>query len=317
VQVGPDGGAATVTIDSSARLNIGSLVAGRFSGASDGVHINVNGGTLVVTNGDAEITGGATLNFSAGSISVSGKLVASGTGQVVLSAGGNKVLRAGGVGFSGSGKIDLNDNDMIVGSVTPKAFVQQSIASARNSGAWNGAIGITSTAAKNRLPKNTTLGILSGAEFTSVGGGSTFSGQPYSATDTLVKYTYYGDTDFNGVVNFDDYSRTDSGFNLHKSGWLNGDFDYNNVVDFDDYSLIDLAFNTQSGTLRRAMSYLEGGDRNTNDMNGPELRMVVDHFNQFGLGYAQSFLAAVPEPASALFAAAIGGASLLRRRRRR
>ena len=28
-----------------------------------------------------------------------------------------------------------------------------------------------------------------------------------------MKYTYYGDTDFNGVVNFDDYSRTDAGFN--------------------------------------------------------------------------------------------------------
>ena len=28
-----------------------------------------------------------------------------------------------------------------------------------------------------------------------------------------MKYTYYGDTDFNGVVDFDDYSRTDAGFN--------------------------------------------------------------------------------------------------------
>jgi hypothetical protein len=66
-----------------------------------------------------------------------------------------------------------------------------------------------------------------------------------------VKYTYYGDTDFNGKVNFDDYVRTDSGFNNHLSGWLNGDFDGNGVVNFDDYVLIDLAFNTQNTTLRR------------------------------------------------------------------
>ena len=59
-----------------------------------------------------------------------------------------------------------------------------------------------------------------------------------------MKYTYYGDTDFNGVVNFDDYSRTDAGFNGNESGWLNGDFDANGAVNFDDYSLIDLAFNT-------------------------------------------------------------------------
>ena len=74
----------------------------------------------------------------------------------------------------------------------------------------------------------------------------------------LVKYTYNGDADLNGVVNFDDYSRTDAGFNSGGSDWFHGDFDYNGHVDFDDYSLIDSAFNTQSGTLRRAMSYLDG-----------------------------------------------------------
>jgi len=67
----------------------------------------------------------------------------------------------------------------------------------------------------------------------------------------LVKYTYYGDTDFNGAVDFDDYSRTDGGFNNHRTGWLNGDFDGNGGVDFDDYSLIDQAFNTQTSPLRR------------------------------------------------------------------
>ena len=69
----------------------------------------------------------------------------------------------------------------------------------------------------------------------------------------LIKYTYYGDTDLNGVINFDDYARVDSGFNNHGSDWFHGDFDYNGHVDFDDYALIDLAFNTQSGALRSAV----------------------------------------------------------------
>ena len=69
-------------------------------------------------------------------------------------------------------------------------------------------------------------------------------------SDVLVKYTYYGDTDFNGVVNFDDYARIDGGFNNNRSGWLNGDFDYIGGVNFDDYALIDLSFNTQGATLR-------------------------------------------------------------------
>ena len=83
------------------------------------------------------------------------------------------------------------------------------------------------------------------------------------ATDTLVKYTWNGDADFNGVVNFDDYVRTDVGFNTHLTGWTNGDYNYDGVVNFDDYVLIDVAFNTQTGTLARAMSYVDGSDRAT------------------------------------------------------
>ena len=61
--------------------------------------------------------------------------------------------------------------------------------------------------------------------------------------DALVRYTIYGDADLNGVVNFDDYARTDNGFLNNRTGWVNGDYDYNNLINFDDYSLIDLAFN--------------------------------------------------------------------------
>jgi hypothetical protein len=89
------------------------------------------------------------------------------------------------------------------------------------------------------------------SEFKSIyGPAATFAGQAIDTTAVVVKYTYYGDADFNGVVNFDDYSRADAGFNFGRSGWLNGDFDGNGSVNFDDYSLIDLAFNTQGSPQR-------------------------------------------------------------------
>ena len=44
-------------------------------------------------------------------------------------------------------------------------------------------------------------------------------------TAVLVKYTYYGDADFSGLVTFDDYARIDAGFSGSHTGWLNGDFD--------------------------------------------------------------------------------------------
>jgi hypothetical protein len=58
-----------------------------------------------------------------------------------------------------------------------------------------------------------------------------------------------GDSDFNGNVNFDDYVRTDNGFNNQLPGWANGDFDGGGSVNFDDHVLIDLAFNNQAEPL--------------------------------------------------------------------
>jgi hypothetical protein len=88
------------------------------------------------------------------------------------------------------------------------------------------------------------------ADFKSIyGAAATFTGQTIDTTALLIKYTYYGDADFNGKVNFDDYVRTDAGFNNHRSGWLNGDYNYNDEVSFDDYVLIDLGFNTQGAPL--------------------------------------------------------------------
>ncbi|MBC8109013.1 MAG: PEP-CTERM sorting domain-containing protein, partial [Anaerolineae bacterium] len=113
-----------------------------------------------------------------------------------------------------------------------------------------------------------------------------------------------------------DYSRIDAGFNNNRTGWANGDVDYNGIVDFDDYSLIDQAFNTQSGTLRRAMSYLDGSDRSDAGMDEPSLQLVMDHLGQFGEQYAAGFLASVPEPTSTLVFGGLAALAASRRRRR-
>jgi hypothetical protein len=161
--------------------------------------------------------------------------------------------------------LDLADNDLLIdansgslrtggrgrggGGGNTIAEIQAMINSARNGGTWDG-FGIFSSSARDASPRNTTLGALLGSEYQSVyGPAATFNGQAIAPASVLVKYTYYGDADFNGVVNFDDYSRTDNGFSTNKTGWLNGDFDGNGAVNFDDYSLIDLAFNTQTGVL--------------------------------------------------------------------
>jgi hypothetical protein len=171
-----------------------------------------------------------------------------------LAASGNKLLSTTLLSIDNSSQLDLNDNDLLLdytGS-SPLVVLQTSINIARAAGAWTGN-GLTSSAAKNNAAHNTTLGAMEASDFKNIyGPGATFDGQAIDTSAVLIKYTYYGDADFNGRVNFDDYVRTDNGFNNQLSGWVNGDFDGNGAVNFDDYVLIDLAFNTQSGTLRNA-----------------------------------------------------------------
>ena len=65
----------------------------------------------------------------------------------------------------------------------------------------------------------------------------------------VVKYTYEGDMNLDGVVNADDYFLIDRGFITQKGGYANGDLNYDGVVNADDYHLIDAAFLEQSGPL--------------------------------------------------------------------
>ncbi|MBC8107832.1 MAG: S-layer family protein [Anaerolineae bacterium] len=221
------------------------------------------------------------------------------------------------IGSLGPARWDLTDHDLVLdyAGATALPTIENHIATARNGGLWDGS-GLTSTSARDAAAHNTTLGAIEASNFIAANGTTTFSGQSVDGTSVLVKYTYYGDTDFNGVVDFDDYSRTDAGFNNNRTGWFNGDFDYNGVVDFDDYSLIDLAFNTQSGALARAMLYLNGSDRSDRGMNVPSLRLVQDHFEQFGNAYATEFLNNVPEPTGAVVISGLAALAASGRRRR-
>jgi hypothetical protein len=172
-------------------------------------------------------------------------------GTVVMEQNGARVIDTDALSIVGTGKLDLTDNDMIVDYVgaTQLGVITALINQGRNGGAWNGN-GITSSTAGANPQHNTTLGRMEGSEYDAIyGAAALFSGRVADATSVLVKYTYYGDADFNGQVNFDDYSRTDLGFSLGRTGWVNGDYDGNGLVNFDDYSLIDLAFNTQGAVL--------------------------------------------------------------------
>jgi hypothetical protein len=257
----------TLTFSNTALANTGTMqaLAGTMNIASPTVSL---GGTTSVANGallhvDNNSAGSSVVVEAGANATVSRfrtpSLTINGNATLAPNGSANEVTTTQNLLFGAAGKLDMNDNDLIWdyadASPSPKAAVQAMITAARNGGAWNGASNLASTAAKNASPKNKTLAVLEATEYKSVAGPSaSFDNQSIDDSALLIKFTYYGDTDFNGIVNFDDYSRTDAGFNQGRSGWLNGDFDGNGAVNFDDYSLIDLAFNTQSGSLRPGSS---------------------------------------------------------------
>ncbi len=327
-----------VEISGGTAVANGTLAVGR-AAASNGILLITGGSTTV--NGTLGVgnigtitagTGTGSVHISAGSLYADRVVIGStagGSGTVTLAAGTNQTLKlqaleiATGAG-AGNAALDVNDNDAIVSNATSKSSIVNLIRSARNNGAWN-ASGITSTSARTQSSHVTGLGVLGGAEYSSAhGGATTFNGVSFTATDTLVKYTWNGDADFSGHVDFDDYFRIDTGFNSQTGpspliNWFTGDFNYDDRIDFDDYALIDNAFNAQSGTLARALAYLDGSDRSGDSMGAPSLKLVQGHLAQFGVVYAQSFLAAVPEPSDVMMWTALtfmNARAMMRRRRR-
>ena len=305
-------------------INVANGATINFNSAQHIRDVNNNGFVNVTTGGSVAdaINGTGSMTIAAGDPSISATHVRQGmvtinSGTVTVladgtDAGTSKITTlsiAGGV--SAAGALDLNDNDLVTS--TGKTTIESLVKNARNGGAWNGK-GITSTAARNNSV--TGLGVLSGAEYTSVGGTATFSGQAYAAGDTLVKYTWNGDANFDGRVTFDDYVKIDTGFNTGLTGWLNGDFNYSGAVTFDDYVLIDIAFNQQNGTLSRAIDWISGDDRSAADLGTAGLSEVLGHLDQFGSAYGAAFLAAVPEPTSLALLGVPALAGIVRRRRR-
>jgi len=148
--------------------------------------------------------------------------------RVEVAAGVHAVVRIEDLFIGGDGVLDVNDNELIIGNSSVEV-IGGLIKTGRADGAWTG-VGITSSEAKNRP--------FAGLAAVADGQG-----------DVVVKFTWNGDANLDGVVNADDYFLIDSGFITQKPGWYNGDFNYDGVVNADDYFLIDSAFLGQSGPL--------------------------------------------------------------------
>jgi beta-glucanase (GH16 family) len=306
----------SVTFDSAQAHSINASGGGSltFDTYGDNARIQVSAGAhnvaapvTLLRNLDVDVAAGGKVTLS-NAVNAAGRTITkSGGGELEVSsaravtlavAGGAVRVLAESAGGSTSvlqtlsvasgSTVDLRDNDLVLKNMSPGTAT---------GGAYNG---VSALVADGRLTTTSQtgggngamlgLGVASAADVLALAPAATgsWSGQPVSGFDTLVKFTYLGDANMDGLVSGDDYAAID--FNVSVpgvSGWYNGDFNYDGIISGDDYSAIDFNIQAQGAPLTSA-----------------------------GAGSSSSVVA-LPEPAS-VGAAAVGFAfSLFGGRRRR
>jgi hypothetical protein len=266
-----NGGTASYTISN------GGTPANTLALAGAGANLKVDSGSHSITaavmiqdNTTVDVAASSTLSLDAVTVTT-GKTfeITSGTGASVnsISSGTLKVdagtkLTVAQKGLKGTkgtassvdvldvqGTLDLANNSLAIANPTDTdtllTAVNNLVKSGYHAGAWDGLGIVTSSySATPTYPGDkspyTTLGVAKNTTNHTV----------------LVKYTYIGDVDLNGVVNAADFAQLKNG-SLNQAFILgsrplaygDGDIDYNNVINAADFALAKSASLNQGGSL--------------------------------------------------------------------
>jgi hypothetical protein len=225
-----DGGAATYTLNGASAVltvNGDAYIGGSGVLAGGPGRMRLLAGTASVS-GRFKVWVSGTVNYNGGSLSLGTLDLAAGA-HVLLGSGADKVLRSKAVLIATGGNVDLSDNDMIVDytGVTPADDIRHMLTSGR----------ISSSSATS------TKGL--GYGDNSVLGLSSFDAVPIDLTTVLVKFTWLGDGNLDGMVDLRDLYALASHWKATGMDWTSGDFNYDGVVNKSDLTL--LAINWQAG----------------------------------------------------------------------
>jgi len=259
-----------------------TLTVGRGDLASTGVGANVVGPNVALsadstwtvgTDNTLEVTGtlsggSALTKDGAGTLTVGGAqdlaalLINAGT--VRLASGGANAIVTDALHIDSAAVLDLAEGNLIVqyeGGPSPYDAVAAWVASGYNGvggGYWDG-FGITSSSAAGHSQRLTALGVIDNSDpDPKIGDMPDLEGVPVSAESVLVKHTWWGDANLDGVVNSNDYDMIDTAWllwtnegRLPEGGfrWAVGDFNYDGLINSNDYDKIDNSWTLQGGPM--------------------------------------------------------------------
>lgn len=226
-----DGAAIDDLIVSSRISNGGLIKSGPGQLVLSGAEANdyaagttVNTGTVIAAKATA---------FGTGSLSVTG-------GTVRLSPSLPTAVKVTGLSVTGSGVVDVTDNDMVIDytGATPFDSIRTLIVNGFAAGAWNG-LGINSSSAA--VTPAFALGYAeASAIFTTFP--ATFGGLSVDNTSVLIAYTRSGDANLDNLVNLTDFNRLAANFGSTSAIWNQGDFNYDGLVNLTDFNRLAANF---------------------------------------------------------------------------
>jgi fibronectin-binding autotransporter adhesin len=195
-------------------------------------------------------------SFNENTVSLAGALLLDATGAA---------SQTNSITIDPGGLLDVNNNQVIVSysGASPASLIRSYLVTGFDNGNWDGQ-GIDSSAAHNDATFRTALGYLD------------------NGSNVTIKYTYYGDSNLDGVVNTTDFQMFLDGLVAASgSSWSSGDYTYDGKVDLgNDFNLFLRGYLSQGNSLG-------------------ELGPVVMADSALSQGQKAQLMALVPEPPAA------------------
>lgn len=192
--------------------------------------LSINGGTA--TMGVFNLIDGR-YSQSAGSVTV-GQFI--GTGHVVITGGETKLATGGHISqisdltMDFSGRLDITDNTLDINYIgaSPAATIRGYLASGIDGYKWDGP-GIDSSLA-GVVQRGAAVGYID------------------TGSQIIVRYTWFGDVNLDGVVNSADFQVMNKSVTGGAPAiWANGDLNYDGQIDADDFALFALGVVISNG----------------------------------------------------------------------